>query len=88
MARIRLGLHLHPPPRQSLDAFVDTVKRVTEYFLERFAVAGSPADIVQRIRALARPGLTHLWMSSPGDGATPLDLLGTEVLPRLNDGEP
>jgi hypothetical protein len=40
---------------------------------------------VQRIRALARLGLTNLWMSSPGDGATPLDLMGTEVLPRVND---
>ena len=58
---------------------------LTEYFLDRFAVAGSPADIVQRIRALARLGLTNLWMSSPGDGAKPLDLMGTEVLPRVND---
>ncbi|HEY7221832.1 MAG TPA: LLM class flavin-dependent oxidoreductase [Candidatus Binatia bacterium] len=58
---------------------------LTEYFLERFAVAGSPADIVERIRALARLGLTNLWMSSPGDGTKPLDLMGTEVLPRVND---
>jgi 5,10-methylenetetrahydromethanopterin reductase len=60
---------------------------LTEYFLDRFAVAGSPTDIVQRIRALARLGLTNLWMSSPGDGAKPLDLMGTEVLPRVNDGQ-
>ena len=58
---------------------------LTEYFLDRFAVAGSPGDIVERIRALARLGLTNLWMSSPGDGAAPLDLMGTEVLPRVND---
>ena len=58
---------------------------LTEYFLDRFAVAGSPADIVERIRKLARMGLRNLWMSSPGDGATPLDLMGTEVLPRLKD---
>ena len=31
MAAIYLGLHLHPPPRQSLDAFVDTVKRADRY---------------------------------------------------------
>ena len=60
---------------------------LTEYFLDRFAVAGSPGDIVERIRALARLGLTNLWMSSPGDGAKPLDLMGTEVLPRVNDGQ-
>ena len=58
---------------------------LTEYFLDRFAVAGSPADIVQRIRALARLGLTNLWMSSPGDSPSALDLMGTEVLPRIND---
>lgn len=57
---------------------------LTEYFLDRFAVAGSPVDIVERIRSLARMGLSNLWMSSPGDGVTPLDLMGTEVLPRLN----
>jgi 5,10-methylenetetrahydromethanopterin reductase len=61
---------------------------LTEYFLDRFAVAGSPADVVERIRSLARMGLGNLWMSSPGDGATPLDLLGNEVLPRLNDRLP
>ena len=58
---------------------------LTEYFLDRFAVAGSADDVVQRIRSLARMGLTNLWMSSPGDGARPLDLMGTEVLPRLID---
>jgi hypothetical protein len=31
MTAIRLGLHLHPPPRQRLDAFVDTVKREDRY---------------------------------------------------------
>ena len=58
---------------------------LTEFFLERFAVAGSPADIVQRIRALAGLGLKNLWLSSPGDDPSALDLMGQEVLPRLND---
>ena len=35
MTAIRLGLHLHPPPRQSLDAFVDTVKRADRYGFAR-----------------------------------------------------
>jgi alkanesulfonate monooxygenase SsuD/methylene tetrahydromethanopterin reductase-like flavin-dependent oxidoreductase (luciferase family) len=56
-----------------------------EYFLERFAVAGSPDDIVQRIRALARLGLSNLWMSSPGDSPSALDLMGSEVLARVNE---
>ena len=29
MTAIHLGLHLNPPPRQRLDAFVETVKRET-----------------------------------------------------------
>ena len=57
---------------------------LTEYFLERFAVAGSPADIVMRIRALSRLGLKNLWLSSPGDDPSALDLMGREVLPQLN----
>lgn len=31
MTAIHFGLHLHPPPRQSLDAVVDTVKRSHRY---------------------------------------------------------
>ena len=58
---------------------------LTEYFLERFAVAGSPAEIVERIRTLSRLGLKNLWLSSPGDDPSALDLMGQEVLPRLND---
>jgi 5,10-methylenetetrahydromethanopterin reductase len=56
---------------------------LTDYFLERFAVAGSPADIVARIDALSRLGLKNLWLSSPGDDPKALDLMGLEVLPRL-----
>lgn len=58
---------------------------LTEYFLERFAVAGSPSAVVQRIRALAGLGLKNLWLSSPGDDPSALDLMGTEVLPHIND---
>jgi 5,10-methylenetetrahydromethanopterin reductase len=58
---------------------------LTEYFLERFAVAGSPAEIVERIRTLSHLGLKNLWLSSPGDDPSALDLMGQEVLPRLND---
>jgi 5,10-methylenetetrahydromethanopterin reductase len=57
---------------------------LTEYLLDRFAVAGTPSDIVQRIRSLARLGLKNLWLSSPGDDPSSLDLLGKEVLPHLN----
>jgi 5,10-methylenetetrahydromethanopterin reductase len=57
---------------------------LTDYLLERFAVAGTPSDIVERIRNLSRLGLNNLWLSSPGDDPGSLDLMGNEVLPRLD----
>ena len=57
---------------------------LADYFLDRFAVAGSPEDVVQRIRSLARLGLKNIWLSSPGNGPAGLDLMGKEVLPHLN----
>ena len=57
---------------------------LTDYLLERFAVAGAPSDIVRRIRSLASLGLNNLWLSSPGDDPSSLDLMGQEVLPHLN----
>jgi 5,10-methylenetetrahydromethanopterin reductase len=58
---------------------------LTEYLLDRFAVAGTPADIVQRIRSLARLGLNNFWLSSPGDDPAGLDLMGKDVLPHLDE---
>jgi hypothetical protein len=57
---------------------------LTDYLLERFAVAGTPSDIVDRIRSLARLGVKNIWLSSPGDDPSSLDLMGQEVLPHLN----
>jgi alkanesulfonate monooxygenase SsuD/methylene tetrahydromethanopterin reductase-like flavin-dependent oxidoreductase (luciferase family) len=56
---------------------------LTDYLLDRFAVAGTPSDIVDRIQSLARLGLKNLWLSSPGEDPSSLDLMGQEVLPRL-----
>ena len=46
--------------------------------------AVNTSDIVERIRSLARLGLQNLWLSSPGDYPSSLDLMGKEVLPHLN----
>jgi 5,10-methylenetetrahydromethanopterin reductase len=35
MSDIRIGLHLHPPPRQSVEGFIDTVKRADQYGFAR-----------------------------------------------------
>jgi hypothetical protein len=39
MAEIRIGLHLHPPPKQSLEAFTDMVRRADRYGLRASAPA-------------------------------------------------
>ena len=35
MTEIRIGLHLHPPPKQSLEAFTDMVRRADRYGFAR-----------------------------------------------------
>lgn len=57
---------------------------LTGYLLDRFAVAGTPSDIIKRIQSLARLGLKNLWLSSPGDDPSALDLMGKEVLAHLD----
>ena len=57
---------------------------LTGYLLDRFAVAGTPSDIVQRIQTLARLGFKNLWLSSPVDDPLALDLMGKEVLAHLD----
>src|SRR5262249_47277692 len=52
MAAIRLGLHLHPPPRQSLDAFVDTVKRADRYGFARLGTGDTQWHTMECFTAL------------------------------------
>ena len=60
---------------------------LAEYAIERFALAGNPADWIRRIEAIAETGATKLWVSVNGD--TPdaqqrcMRLLGEQIMARF-----
>jgi 5,10-methylenetetrahydromethanopterin reductase len=56
---------------------------LTGYFLERFGVAGTPADVVDRLRQLDQDGVTGIILQVNPAYPEGLDLLGREVLPRV-----
>ena len=62
---------------------------LTPDFIDRFAIAGTPDQLVERLRGLAALGLDKVAMTgslrgvSEGDAATSKALLETEVLPAL-----
>jgi 5,10-methylenetetrahydromethanopterin reductase len=54
---------------------------LTQYFLERFGVVGTPDEIVARLRDLRSQGVERVNLAADTDEQ--LRLLGEEVLPRL-----
>jgi len=60
---------------------------LAEYAIERFALAGNPADWIRRIEAIAEAGATRLWVSVNGD--TPdaqqhcMRVLGEQIMARF-----
>lgn len=57
---------------------------VTDYILDRFAVAGTPEQVVERLHQLARCGVSRLMIDPPADGFDEtLDLFAREVLPNV-----
>lgn len=53
------------------------------YFLERFGVVGSPAQVVERIRQLNALGVEHIGLQANPAYPEALELLGERVLPEL-----
>jgi 5,10-methylenetetrahydromethanopterin reductase len=60
---------------------------LTNYALERFALAGNPSDWIARIAAIAHAGATKLWI---GLGYGDLDsqkhylrIIGEQIMPRF-----
>jgi alkanesulfonate monooxygenase SsuD/methylene tetrahydromethanopterin reductase-like flavin-dependent oxidoreductase (luciferase family) len=41
---------------------------VTEYLLQRFSIAGTPAECVERVRRLEAAGIERLMVTPPGGG--------------------
>ena len=90
---------MHPNARQTLtaddDSLVERVKQrevagLSEDFLERHAVAGTPEYVVQRLRSIVALGLDHLIVVGYAGNVDPDALadgsrrFGTEVLPTLH----
>jgi 5,10-methylenetetrahydromethanopterin reductase len=60
---------------------------LTDYFEERFGVIGTPDQVVDRLRQLAKLGVTQISMASHDRGLRgvpdSVTLLGEDVLPRI-----
>jgi alkanesulfonate monooxygenase SsuD/methylene tetrahydromethanopterin reductase-like flavin-dependent oxidoreductase (luciferase family) len=64
---------------------LDTLYRnVTGRYLQAFAVAGTPHDVIEQLDRLAELGFDHITLNEPGpDLNEALELLGKEVLPHF-----
>lgn len=61
-------------------------KNVSPRYLEAFAVAGTPKDVIEQLERLASLGLDHITLNEPGpDLNEALSLLAEEVLPHFAD---
>lgn len=59
---------------------------LSDYFVDRFGVVGTPEQIVERLRGLEKIGVTQISMASHDrgiDGPGSIELLGEQVLPHL-----
>lgn len=61
---------------------------LTEFAMERWGMAGDPADWIDRITGLAATGVRRMWLANRGDTARlkqTLRMFGEEVLPRIRN---
>ncbi len=59
---------------------------ITDYLLQRFAIAGTPNECAARVRALAEAGVSHVLLTPPmGVFDQVMDLWGREVIPACAD---
>lgn len=79
---------LHTLLAQGRDA--DAGALVPDELLDRFALAGNPADLAEHALALFDAGATRVEFGTPHgpDPRRGLELLGREVLPRIRDQHP
>ena len=74
-------LHAGRNPRRMADL------GLTDYAVERWALAGAPRDWIARIEQLAERGATKLWVGVSGGDldaqARCLRLMGEQVMPRF-----
>jgi alkanesulfonate monooxygenase SsuD/methylene tetrahydromethanopterin reductase-like flavin-dependent oxidoreductase (luciferase family) len=53
-----------------------------DYFYERFAIVGNPDGVVKRLNELQTLGVTQVHLNAWN--MEQVELIGTEVIPRLN----
>lgn len=59
---------------------------ITDYLLQRFAIAGTPQECAQRIREVAEAGISHVLLTPPNRNFDEImDLWGREVIPACAD---
>ena len=60
---------------------------VTDYLLQRFAIAGTPEECIARIRKLEEAGVRHLLVTPPGNGYDEtMKLWANEVMAAFKNG--
>lgn len=58
---------------------------VNDYLTQRFAIAGTPAECIERVSALERAGVTHLMITAPDRLFMPMtEAWAKHVLPRFS----
>ena len=81
----RVDQHIRPNQSQDNYDLIDKLG-LREYLVDRFAIAGGPKDVAQRIRDLASWGVTNIWMSLHApDKVRTVRVFGRKVLPLLGD---
>lgn len=73
----------HCVPGDSPNALLIDELGLTDYLIERFAIAGSPEECAQQAVALARAGYLHMLMATPVRTAQNMQRWGREVIPLV-----
>lgn len=84
-ARVRAGLVSQVRSLVAAGAHEDAGALIPDDVLEKFAFAGTPSDVAAQARALAEAGAGRVEFGTPHgiDPARGVELLGSEVLPRV-----
>ncbi|MGQ4914089.1 MAG: 5,10-methylenetetrahydromethanopterin reductase [Candidatus Asgardarchaeia archaeon] len=63
----------------------DAIKLVDDAMIDQFAVAGTPNDVIEKIKYMEKHGLTHIMVGDPfgPDPKKALAMIGNEVMPTF-----
>lgn len=75
----------HGAPGDSPNVVLMDELGLTDHFVDRFAVAGTPDECARRIRDLVAGGVTRFIMATANDVTRNMQRWGAEVMPLLSD---